>query len=96
VVDGGDGGPYLPPSFSTGWARFAARHGFAGVTFHTLRHGAATLMLAAGVPDPVVIRIMGHADARILKRYQDVVPQLLRDAAAKMDGLLRGVGGGAE
>jgi hypothetical protein len=52
-------------------------------------------MLAAGVPDPVVIRIMGHADARILKRYQDVVPQLLRDAAAKMDGLLRGVGGGA-
>jgi integrase len=92
VVDRGDGGPWQPPSFSTGWARFAAKAGFPEITFHGLRHGAATLMLAAGVPDPVAVRVMGHADARILRRYQEVVPQLLKDAAARMDGLL-GSGG---
>ncbi|MGH2682555.1 MAG: tyrosine-type recombinase/integrase [Actinomycetota bacterium] len=88
VVDRGDGGPYSPSSFSKGWSRFASGHGFGDVTFHGLRHGAATLMLAAGVPDPVAVRLMGHADARILRRYQEVVPQLLKDAAERMDGLL--------
>jgi hypothetical protein len=33
-------------------------------------------------------RAMGHADMRILARYQDVVSELQRDAAAKMDALL--------
>jgi integrase len=91
VVDQGEGTPWSPPYFSKGWARVASKHGFAGVTFHGLRHGAATLMLAAGVPDPVAVRVMGHADTRILRRYQDVVPQLLRDAADRMEGLLEEV-----
>jgi integrase len=76
--------------FSKGWARFAARHGFEGIIFHGLRDGAATLLLAAGVPDPVAVRMMGHADSRILRRYQDVVPALLQDAAGRMDRLLGG------
>jgi site-specific recombinase XerD len=58
------------------------------VTFHTLRHGAATPLLASGVPDAVAINILGHADIRILRRYQDVVPELMQDAAARMDALL--------
>jgi integrase len=70
VVDRGDGGPWSPPSFSKGWSRFAARRAFGAVTFHTLRHGAATLLLAAGIPDAVAIRIMGHADTRVLRRYR--------------------------
>jgi integrase len=47
-------------------------------------------MLAAGVPDPVAAQIMGHADTRILRRYQDVVPELKREAASKMGELLGG------
>jgi integrase len=58
--------------------------------FHTLRHGAATLMLAGRVPDAVAIKIMGHADTKILRRYQEVVDELQRDAATRMDGLLGG------
>lgn len=88
VVDRGDGGRWSPPSFSKAWERFAARAGFPGVTFHTLRHGAATLMLASGVPDAVAVEIMGHADSRILRRYQDVIPQLKREAARRMDAVL--------
>jgi integrase len=90
VVDRGDGDYWIPPSFSTGWRRFAAKAGFLDVPLLGLRHGSATLMLAAGVPDPVAAQIMGHADTRILRRYQDVVPELKREAASKMGELLGG------
>ena len=63
-----------------------------GITFHGLRHGAATLLLAAGVPDAVAASVMGHADTRILARYQDVANELQRDAATSMDQLLGGMG----
>lgn len=88
------GEPFQPASFSGAWRDFAEPHGFAGVTFHGLRHGAATLLLAAGVSDTVAMRTMGHADTRILARYQDVVSELQRDAAARMDQLLGGRGHG--
>src|SRR5439155_26677382 len=91
VVDNGIGEPWMPASFSTGWRRFAKAHGFEGITFHTLRHGAATLMLAGGVPDAVAITVMGHADTRVLRRYQEVVDELKQDAAKRMDAVLGGV-----
>ena len=87
VVDNGIGGPWLRASFSTGWRRFAATHGFGGITFHGLRHGAATLLLAGGVSDAVAIKLMGHADTKILRRYQEVVHELQRDAATRMNRL---------
>jgi integrase len=89
VVDGGQGCYWMPPSFSKGWARFALRHDFPNLTFHGLRHGAATLLLAAGVPDAVTAKMMGHGDTRVLRRYQEIVPELQREAAARMDVLLR-------
>jgi integrase len=88
VVDNGIGAPWQPATFSGAWRDFASTHGFDGITFHGLRHGAATLLLAAGVSDTVAMRTMGHADTRILGRYQDVVSDLQRDAASRMDLLL--------
>ena len=38
--------------------------------------------------DAVAIRTMGHADTRILARYQDVVAELQKDAALRLDALL--------
>lgn len=90
VVDNGIGEPWLPASFSTSWRRFAAVQGFGGITFHGLRHGAATLLLAGGVSDAVAIKLMGHADTKILRRYREVVDELQRDAAMRMDHLLGG------
>jgi integrase len=90
VVDRGDAGPWFPTSFSTAWRRFAKSHGFKSVTFHGLRHGAASLLLAAGVPDAVALSLMGHADTRILRHYQGVAEELKRDAANRMDALLEG------
>lgn len=88
VVDYIDGQPWLPPTFSTYWARFARRNGLEGVTYHSLRHGAATLLLSGGVPDAVVISVMGHADTRVLRRFQDVVPELMQDATSRLEALL--------
>ena len=36
----------------------------------------------------VAIKLMGHADTAILRRYQEVVDDLQTDAAARMDHLL--------
>jgi integrase len=90
VIDDGLGQPWQPATFSGAWRDFATAHGFDGITFHGLRHGAATLLLAAGVSDAVAASVMGHADTKILRRYQDVVSELQRDAAARMDELLGG------
>ncbi|MGH2682726.1 MAG: tyrosine-type recombinase/integrase [Actinomycetota bacterium] len=92
VVDRGDGAPWLPPTFSRAWTSFAKKAGFPDIGFHELRHGAATLMLAAGIPDAVAIKLMGHRDTRILRRYQKVVDRLKREAAGKLDELLGGPG----
>jgi integrase len=90
VVDNGLGEPWQPATFSGAWKNWACAYGFGEITFHGLRHGAATLLLAAGVPDAVAASVMGHADTRILARYQDVVSELQRDAAARMNALLGG------
>jgi len=39
-----------------------------------------------------MVKLLGHCSTRILKRYQDVIPALKRDAADQFDRLL-GVGG---
>jgi integrase len=88
VVCNAIGEPFQPATFSGMWKDWATSKGFGGITFHGLRHGAATLLLAAGVSDTVAMRTMGHADTRILARYQDVVSELQRDAAMRMDQLL--------
>lgn len=80
VVDNGIGGTLAPGIVLD---RLAQVRGHARVRrnhFHGLRHGAATLLLAGGVSDAVVIKLMGHADTKILRRYQEVVDERQRDA----------------
>ncbi len=55
------------------------------VTFHTLRHSAATLLLAQGVPSAVILDVLGHQDLRMLRRYQHVTGSLRQDAADAID-----------
>ena len=52
------------------------------IAFRGLRHGAATLMLAAGVYVKVVSDALGHSDTRITRDiYQSVLPQVGKSAA---------------
>ncbi|GCE06357.1 tyrosine-type recombinase/integrase [Dictyobacter aurantiacus] len=58
------------------------------VRFHDLRHSAATILLAMGVPANVVQELLGHADIKMtLGIYGHVLPSMHKDAVDKMDGL---------
>ena len=65
------------------------RTGLASVTFHALRHTAATLLLSEGEHPKVVQELLGHAQVSIkLDRYSHMMPKLMSSAAAVMDRLL--------
>jgi integrase len=65
------------------------RAGLSGrLRFHDLRHSAATLLLAQGVPQRVVMEQLGHTTLAMTQKYTHVVPQLMNDAAAAMDRAL--------
>src|SRR5690606_4858309 len=48
---------------------------------HSLRHGAAKMLLAAGVPIDEIQKFMGHADIRTTMHYADTEPTLDQHAA---------------
>jgi len=63
--------------------------GMERIRFHDLRHSCATLLLVQGVSPRVVMEILGHSEiAMTMDTYSHVVPELQREAANKMDGLL--------
>jgi integrase len=58
--------------------------------FHDLRHTSATLLLSAGIHPKVVQERLGHSQISItLDTYSHVLPSMQREAAEKMDGLMR-------
>lgn len=68
-----------------------AAAGLPRIRFHDLRHAAATLMLAQGVPLKVIQTTLGHSTIAVTSNvYAHVLPELQAEAAAKMDAVLRG------
>ena len=67
------------------------RAGLPRLTFHGLRHTAATLMLGSGTHIRVVAERLGHADPGVtLRVYSHVTPTMQREAAQVMDAVLSG------
>lgn len=65
------------------------RAGLPRIRCHDLRHTAATLQLAAGVPLAVISRTLGHSSIGITADlYAAVTPDLRREAADAMDRAL--------
>lgn len=80
------GRPILPERLSHAFDAARLRAGLPGATLHQLRHTAATLLLAEGVPLVVISEWLGHSAIGVTAAsYAAVVPQLHRDAAAAMD-----------
>jgi len=60
------------------------------VRFHDLRHGAATVLLAAKVDLKVVSELLGHSSVAITADiYAHVLPEMQQEVVKKMDDLFR-------
>lgn len=69
-----------PKVLTRAFTRHAQRVGLVGLTFHDLRHDAASTLTAAGVSQRAVMEILGHRDPRMTIRYQHLAPGHLQDA----------------
>jgi len=85
------GNAMIPRNFNRSFTNFINSIGLVGVTVHTLRHTFATRMLEIGVPMRVVQEMLGHAKITVTAgTYSHVSPDLKRDAADKMNDVLKG------
>ena len=75
------------------FSRDLARLGLPHVRFHDLRHGAASMMLAQGVPLKVVSETLGHAGIAITADTYTHLDRAQRREAA--DAMERAIGGGS-
>ncbi len=64
--------------------------GLAGVSFHTLRHTAASWLAQAGHSQVKIGKLLGHATVQTTNRYMHLSPAHLRDAADGLDAALCG------
>jgi integrase len=59
--------------------------------FHDLRHSCATLLLVQGTPIRIVMDLLGHSQISLTANtYSHVLPELRREAAARMEAILQG------
>jgi integrase len=74
-----------PKVLSRSFARLVNRLKLANLTFHDLRHDAASTLTMAGVSQRAIMEILGHRDPRMTVRYQHLAPGHLRDAMRALD-----------
>ncbi|HKF19226.1 MAG TPA: tyrosine-type recombinase/integrase [Candidatus Dormibacteraeota bacterium] len=83
------GGPLEARTVLRWFADILDRAKLRHVRFHDLRHSAASLMLIQGVPMRVIMEMLGHSQLSTTSdTYSHVVPELQREAAARIDAVL--------
>lgn len=89
VIDRGDGGPVHPDVLSHRFARLAAAQGLGAVRLHDLRHGYATMLLAAGVHPKIASEALGHSSSAFtMDVYSHLLEGLGRAAAEAVQSAL--------
>lgn len=83
------GDPIPPESATKAFGRLVNEAGLRPVRLHDLRHGRASLMLAAGVPIAVVSKMLGHSSITITSdTYSHLLEGVGRAAADAADALV--------
>ncbi len=72
------------------WKALLKAGGVRDARLHDARHTAATLLLAQGVDQRVVMEILGHSQISMTTRYTHVLPQVMTDAAERIGEALWG------
>lgn len=84
-----DGRPYDPDQVSREWRDVLARVGVdKNVRLHDLRHTAVDLLLMAGVPEDVVMEIVGHSTRATTRAYKSRNSPRVRAAMEQLSALL--------
>jgi integrase len=79
------GTPVDPRGDYRQFRKLLGKAGVSDVRLHDLRHTAASLLLAQGVPARVVMEILGHSQiALTMNTYSHVAPEVSREAAERM------------
>ncbi|HEX3783966.1 MAG TPA: tyrosine-type recombinase/integrase [Pseudonocardiaceae bacterium] len=79
-----DGHPLHPADVTDHFQFLVRQAGLPPIRLHDLRHGAATLALAAGVDMKVVQHMLRHkSESTTSKFYTSVLPEVARAAAEK-------------
>ena len=86
-----EGRPMYPGTISQWFKKFLQRHKLKEITFHGLRHTAATLLIGKGVGDRIVASLLGHADPSTTKSiYAKSLKSAERAAADLMESIING------
>jgi hypothetical protein len=88
VFTGLGGDPLAPDRLTRHFRALATAAGLPPIRLHDLRHGAATLALAAGVELKVVQDMMGHSIVLTADTYTSVLPEVARTAAEQVASLI--------
>lgn len=76
------GAPLSPSAVSKRFRALVAQQDLPPIRLHDLRHGAASLLLAAGVPMKIVQETLGHSSVVLTANtYTSVYPEVAREAA---------------
>ena len=78
--------PYKVISVSLSFGSTTRRAKVEGVSFHTLRHTAVSRMVAAGVPDRIIMKVVGHTTPNMVSRYAHLAPDNLKGATDCLAG----------
>ena len=88
-----DGGPLSAFHVGRRFRALLRLEGLPRMRYHDLRHGAASLLAAMGVPPRVAMEMLGHADISTTMRiYAHIAPEYQKDAAQRISNVLWGEG----
>ena len=82
------GQPVVPNTDYHAWKALLRRASVRDARLHDARHTAATVLLVLGVPERLVMEIMGWSTTGIAARYQHVTDPIRQEVAARVGGLL--------
>ena len=83
-----DGSPVDPARDNVAWHAVLERAGVPSVPLHAARHTTASLLLEAGVPEPIIMKILGHNSYVVTRAYQNVDRKQLESAMRALSAKL--------
>ena len=91
VWEGRDAGlPFTETALTYRWAQALERAGVGHVPFHSLRHTTASMLVQSGVPEMIVIKVLGHRTIASTERYVHASTEWMRGPFESLEVMVEG------